>query len=93
MRCASASRSGRDWFIDWDKDTSGLLLIARTGQAAKRLGESFRDRETEKFYWTVVVGLPPKPEGAIDLPLAKRPGARGDRGPDAGRSRKTARRH
>jgi 23S rRNA pseudouridine955/2504/2580 synthase len=55
------------------------LLIARTGQAAKRLGESFRDRETEKFYWAVVVGLPPKPEGAIDLPLAKRPGARGDR--------------
>src|SRR5260370_36356859 len=62
-----------------DKDTSGLLLIARTGQAARRLGESFRDRETEKFYWAVVVGLPPKPEGAIDLPLAKRPGARGDR--------------
>lgn len=59
-----------------DKDTSGLLLIARTGQAAKRLGESFRDRETEKFYWAVVVGLPPKSEGAIDLPLAKRPGAR-----------------
>ena len=62
-----------------DKDTSGVLLIARTGQAAKRLGESFRDRETEKLYWAVVVGLPPKPEGAIDLPLAKRPGARGDR--------------
>jgi 23S rRNA pseudouridine955/2504/2580 synthase len=62
-----------------DKDTSGLLLVARTGQAAKRLSESFRDRETEKLYWAVVVGLPPKPEGAIDLPLAKRPGARGDR--------------
>jgi len=62
-----------------DKDTSGVLLIARTGQAAKRLGASFRDRETEKLYWAVVVGLPPKPEGAIDLPLAKRPGARGDR--------------
>jgi 23S rRNA pseudouridine955/2504/2580 synthase len=62
-----------------DKDTSGLLLIARTGQAAKRLGESFRDRETEKLYWAVVVGVPSKPEGAVDLPLAKRPGARGDR--------------
>ena len=70
-------------FEDWprlvhrlDKDTSGLLLIARTGQAAKRLSESFRDRETEKLYWAVVVGVPPKMEGAIDLPLAKRPGAR-----------------
>jgi 23S rRNA pseudouridine955/2504/2580 synthase len=62
-----------------DKDTSGLLLIARTGQAAKRLGESFRDRETEKLYWAVVVGVPPKTEGAIDLPLAKRAGVRGDR--------------
>jgi 23S rRNA pseudouridine955/2504/2580 synthase len=59
-----------------DKDTSGLLLIARTGQAAKRLSESFRDRETEKLYWAVVVGVPPRPDGAIDLPLAKRPGAR-----------------
>jgi 23S rRNA pseudouridine955/2504/2580 synthase len=62
-----------------DKDTSGLLLIARTGRAAKRLGESFRDRETEKLYWAVVVGVPPKTAGIIDLPLAKRPGARGDR--------------
>jgi len=59
-----------------DKDTSGLLLIARTGQAAKRLSESFRDRETEKLYWAVVVGVPPRMEGTIDLPLAKRPGAR-----------------
>jgi len=59
-----------------DKDTSGLLLIARTGQSAKRLAESFRDRETEKLYWAVVVGVPPEKEGAIDLPLAKRPGAR-----------------
>jgi 23S rRNA pseudouridine955/2504/2580 synthase len=62
-----------------DKDTSGLLLIARTAQAARRLGESFRDRETEKLYWAVVVGAPPRAEGTIDLPLAKRPGARGDR--------------
>lgn len=59
-----------------DKDTSGLLLIARTGQAAKRLAESFRDRETEKLYWAVVVGVPPRKDGTIDLPLAKRPGAR-----------------
>ena len=58
-----------------DKDTSGLLLIARTGQAAKRLAESFRDRETEKLYWAIVVGVPPKKDGAINLPLAKRPGA------------------
>jgi 23S rRNA pseudouridine955/2504/2580 synthase len=62
-----------------DKDTSGVLLIARTATAAKRLGEAFRDRATEKLYWAVVVGVPERSEGAIDLPLAKRPGARGDR--------------
>jgi 23S rRNA pseudouridine955/2504/2580 synthase len=55
-----------------DKDTSGLLLIARTGQAAKRLTEAFRDRTTEKLYWAVVVGAPPRPEGIIDLALAKK---------------------
>jgi 23S rRNA pseudouridine955/2504/2580 synthase len=59
-----------------DKDTSGLLLVARTAQAAKRLAESFRDRRAEKLYWAVVVGVPPRAEGTIDLPLAKRPGAR-----------------
>lgn len=59
-----------------DKDTSGLLLIARTGLAARQLAQSFRDRDTEKLYWAVVVGVPPKQEGTIDLPLAKRPGAR-----------------
>jgi len=44
-----------------DKDTSGLLLIARTSLAARRLGDSFRDRATEKLYWAVVVGAPPRP--------------------------------
>jgi 23S rRNA pseudouridine955/2504/2580 synthase len=55
-----------------DKDTSGLLLIGRTGQAAKRLTEAFRDRKTEKLYWAVVVGGPSRPQGVIDLPLLKR---------------------
>ena len=58
-----------------DKDTSGLLLIA--APASRPSGCPVRrDRETEKLYWAVVVGVPPKMEGAIDLPLAKRPGAR-----------------
>ena len=52
-----------------------MTSIARTGQAAKHLTASFRDRETEKLYWAIVVGVPPKKEGAINLPLAKRPGA------------------
>jgi 23S rRNA pseudouridine955/2504/2580 synthase len=55
-----------------DKDTSGLLLIARTALAARKLTEAFRDRRTEKLYWAVVLGGPPRAEGTIDLPLAKR---------------------
>jgi 23S rRNA pseudouridine955/2504/2580 synthase len=55
-----------------DKDTSGLLLIARNGQAAKKLTEAFRDRTTEKLYWAVVVGVPPRPQGTIDVPLLKK---------------------
>jgi 23S rRNA pseudouridine955/2504/2580 synthase len=62
-----------------DKDTSGVLLIARNGAAAKRLSEAFRERATEKLYWAVTVGVPQPAEATIDLPLAKLPGARGDR--------------
>jgi len=58
-----------------DKDTSGLLLVARTGAAARHLSSSFRDRDTDKLYWAVVVGRPPHARGRIDLALAKRPGA------------------
>ena len=62
-----------------DKETSGILLIARTARAAQRLSEAFRDRETEKLYWAVVVRGPDRSQGQIDLPLAKRSGVRGDR--------------
>jgi 23S rRNA pseudouridine955/2504/2580 synthase len=55
-----------------DKDTSGLMLIARNGQAAKKLTEAFRERTTEKLYWAVVQGGPPRPQGRIDMPLIKR---------------------
>jgi 23S rRNA-/tRNA-specific pseudouridylate synthase len=34
-----------------DKDTSGILVLARTGQAANRLAEGFRDRGMEKLSW------------------------------------------
>ena len=62
-----------------DKDTSGLLLLARTARAAARLTRAFRDGEIAKTYWAIVVGLPPLPRGRIDLPLAKRAGPGGER--------------
>jgi 23S rRNA pseudouridine955/2504/2580 synthase len=62
-----------------DRDTSGVLLLARTAQAARRLGRLFKSRETQKTYWALVAGRPDPAEGTIDLPLAKQPGKGGER--------------
>ncbi len=62
-----------------DRDTSGVLLIARGASAASRLAAAFRDRDAEKTYWAIVAGLPIPMKGRIDAPLAKLPGARGER--------------
>lgn len=62
-----------------DRDTSGLLLLARTPGSAARLAAAFRGRDVEKTYWAVVAGRPQPDEGRIDLPLLRIGGARGER--------------
>jgi 23S rRNA pseudouridine955/2504/2580 synthase len=62
-----------------DKDTSGILVIARTSAAAAFLTRAFREKATRKTYWAVVVGRPKLAHGRIDLPLAKLPGHGGER--------------
>ncbi|MGG5822789.1 RluA family pseudouridine synthase [Falsiroseomonas sp. HW251] len=62
-----------------DKDTSGVLVLARTAPAAAKLAAAFRGRDVEKIYWAVVVGQPTPPAGRIDLPLVKQGGPRGER--------------
>ncbi len=62
-----------------DRDTSGALVIARTGAAAAFLTRAFRDKAARKIYWAIVVGLPKPDEGRIGLPLAKTPGRGGER--------------
>jgi len=54
-----------------DRDTSGVLLLARTVQAAARLGKAFQEGEMEKVYWALVHGRPHFPAGTIDAALAK----------------------
>jgi 23S rRNA pseudouridine955/2504/2580 synthase len=54
-----------------DKDTSGVLLIARTVAAAAFFTRAFRDKTTRKTYWAIVAGLPNPRQGRIDLSLAK----------------------
>jgi len=62
-----------------DKDTSGVLLIARNAAAAGFFTRAFREKTTRKTYWAAVIGLPKLPQGRIDLALAKRAGAGGER--------------
>jgi 23S rRNA pseudouridine955/2504/2580 synthase len=54
-----------------DKDTSGVLLIARSAAAAAALAQAFRDKTTRKTYWALVVGCPEPPEGIVDSVIAK----------------------
>lgn len=67
-----------------DRDTTGVLLLARTPGTAGKLASSFRGRDMDKTYWAVVAGRPLPVEGRIDMPLKKIGGARGERvGPAA----------
>lgn len=68
-----------------DRDTSGVLLLARTPGVAARLAAAFRGRQVSKTYWAVVVGRPMPAEGRITLPLARIGGPRGERTAPAGR--------
>jgi 23S rRNA pseudouridine955/2504/2580 synthase len=62
-----------------DKDTSGVLALARSAAAASWLAEAFRRKEARKLYWAAVVGLPQPAQGRIDLALAKQGGGQGER--------------
>ncbi len=54
-----------------DKDTSGLLVLARTGAAAEALARLFRSRAVEKIYFALVAGRPAPPMGTIRYGLVK----------------------
>jgi tRNA pseudouridine32 synthase/23S rRNA pseudouridine746 synthase len=56
-----------------DRDTSGLLVLARTPAARAALGHAFESRAVRKRYLAVVAGEPPGAEGLVHLPLADDP--------------------
>jgi 23S rRNA pseudouridine955/2504/2580 synthase len=62
-----------------DRDTSGVLVLARTPGTAAKLAEAFRGRAVDKTYWAVVAGRPVPPEGRVDLALQRISGPRGER--------------
>jgi 23S rRNA pseudouridine955/2504/2580 synthase len=62
-----------------DKDTSGVLLVARSARSAAFFSKSFSGRTARKVYWALVVGDLSQDEGVIDAPLAKQPGTGGEK--------------
>lgn len=62
-----------------DRDTSGVLVVARSRSAAKHLAEAFRRRTTSKTYWALVKGTPHKLSGRISNYLLKEKTEDGDR--------------
>ena len=60
-----------------DRDTSGLILFARTPEAQQQLSMQFEQRETEKIYLGMVVGCPVNPTGTIEAPIAEHPARNG----------------
>lgn len=62
-----------------DRDTSGVLVVAKRRQVAARLGRAFQTRSVRKVYWALVHGAPKPPQGKIEAALVKAAGPEGDR--------------
>ncbi|WP_088345099.1 MULTISPECIES: RluA family pseudouridine synthase [Rhodomicrobium] len=62
-----------------DRDTSGVLLVAKTRGSAARLGKLFQTRSVQKIYWALVKGVPKPPQGKVEAALVKASGPDGDK--------------
>jgi 23S rRNA pseudouridine1911/1915/1917 synthase len=54
-----------------DKDTSGLMLVARTDEAHRRLAQAIREHRVERIYLALVEGVPASRTGTVDAPLGR----------------------
>ena len=62
-----------------DRDTTGVLLVAKTREAAAKLSRTFQTRSAAKTYWALVKGVPKPPQGKVEAVLVKVSGPDGDR--------------
>ena len=62
-----------------DRDTSGVLLIAKHRNGAAKLGRIFQTRSAAKTYWALVKGVPSPRQGKVEVALVKASGPDGDR--------------
>lgn len=73
-RTTFATHSDRPGIIHrLDRDTSGVLIIARTPEAARMLQQQFAARTVQKTYLAIVSGLPTHHKAQIDLPIGRSP--------------------
>ena len=54
-----------------DKDTSGVIIVAKNDRAHRFLQQQFKDRRTKKVYLALVDGVPPTPQGRIEAPIGR----------------------
>lgn len=59
-----------------DKETTGVLIAAKTPEYLEELSQQFRKKTTRKIYWAVVKNCPPAPEGEVENFLTRDPGNR-----------------
>jgi 23S rRNA pseudouridine1911/1915/1917 synthase len=59
-----------------DKDTSGLIIIAKNDFSHRWLSNQFKERKVRKIYLTLVDGHPPTPQGRIEAPIGRDPSNR-----------------
>src|SRR5215218_772767 len=60
-----------------DRDTSGIVVFAKTEDAHKQLSQAFESRDVEKFYLGLVLGVPAPASGTIDAGIAEHPVKKG----------------
>lgn len=56
-----------------DKDTSGIMVVAKNDEAHNGLSEQLEDRSMERKYWALVHGVMPHSQGTIDAPIGRDP--------------------
>lgn len=72
------ARYGKIWVVHrLDRDTSGVIVFARSEAAHRHLSAAFQERKVEKTYLGLVTGRPPQTEGRIDTPIMEHPGKGG----------------
>ena len=54
-----------------DKNTSGVLVIAKSKEVASNITKLFREEKIKKIYWTIVKGVPKNVQGIINNPISK----------------------